>query len=132
MTRTHGEQVADTENLRELHGALLSTQRVEQFLHEMAVMAARLAGGLSCGMTMQPSGRPVTGACSDQVAARGDEGPYEIDDRPGRPGLHGVPVVPAPAADRGRQAGRRPQPVFAPGLGLRYRRGASGGEFRGE
>ena len=40
----------------------------------MAVMAARLvSGGLSCGMTMQPSGRPVTVACSDQVAARVDE-----------------------------------------------------------
>lgn len=65
MTRTHGEEVADTGNLRELHGALLSTQSVEQFLHEMAVMAARLVGGgLSCGMTMQPSGRPVTVALS--------------------------------------------------------------------
>jgi GAF domain-containing protein len=82
MTRTHGEEVADTENLRELHGALLSTQSVEQFLHEMAVMAARLAGGLSCGMTMQPSGRPVTVACSDQVAARVDEVQYELDDGP--------------------------------------------------
>jgi GAF domain-containing protein len=83
MTRTHGEEVADTENLRELHGALLSTQSVEQFLHEMAVMAARLVGGgLSCGMTMQPSGRPVTVACSDQVAAQVDEVQYELDDGP--------------------------------------------------
>ena len=83
MTRTHGEEVADTENLRELHGALLSTESVEQFLHEMAVMAARLVGGgLSCGMTMQPSGRPVTVACSDQVAARVDEVQYELDDGP--------------------------------------------------
>jgi len=83
MTRTHGEEVADTENLKELHGALLSTESVEQFLHEMAVMAARLVGGgLSCGMTMQPSGRPVTVACSDQVAARVDEVQYELDDGP--------------------------------------------------
>ncbi len=83
MTRTHGEEVADTGNLRELHGALLSTQSVEQFLHEMAVMAARLVGGgLSCGMTMQPSGRPVTVACSDRVAARVDEVQYELDDGP--------------------------------------------------
>ena len=83
MTRTHGEEVAETENLRELHGALLSTQSVEQFLHEMAVMAARLVGGgLSCGMTMQPSGRPVTVACSDQIAARVDEVQYELDDGP--------------------------------------------------
>jgi hypothetical protein len=45
MTREHGEAVADTANLKDLHGALLSTQSVEQFLHEMAVMAARLVGG---------------------------------------------------------------------------------------
>jgi len=83
MTREYGEDVIDTANLKDLHGALLSTQSVEQFLHEMAVMAARLVGGgLSCGMTMQPSGRPVTVACSDQVAARVDEVQYELDDGP--------------------------------------------------
>jgi hypothetical protein len=83
MTRTHGEEVADTENLRELHGALLGTQSVEQFLHEMAAMAARLVGGgLSCGMTMQPSGKPVTVACSDRVAAQVDEVQYELDEGP--------------------------------------------------
>jgi GAF domain-containing protein len=83
MTTEHGEEAPDTANLRELHGALLSTQSVEQFLHEMAVMAARLTGGgLSCGMTMQPSGRPVTVACSDQIAARVDEVQYELDDGP--------------------------------------------------
>jgi GAF domain-containing protein len=83
MTREHGEGITDTEDLTELHGALLSTQSVEQFLHEMAVMAARrVGGGLSCGMTMQPSGRPVTVACSDQVAARVDEVQYELDDGP--------------------------------------------------
>src|SRR5258705_12898217 len=88
MTRTHGEEVVDTGNLRDLHGALLSTQSVEQFLHEMAVMAARLVGGgLSCGMTMQPSGRPVTVACSDQGAPRVDEVQYELDDGPGLPAM---------------------------------------------
>jgi GAF domain-containing protein len=83
MTREHGDDITDTGHLRELHGALLSTESVEQFLHEMAVMAARLGrGGLSCGMTMQPSGQPVTVACSDQVAARVDEVQYELDDGP--------------------------------------------------
>src|SRR5437868_11811316 len=81
--REHGEVITDTGDLRELHGALISTQGVEQFLHEMAVMAARRVGGaLSCGMTMQPSGRPVTVACSDEVAARVDEVQYELDDGP--------------------------------------------------
>ena len=83
MTREHGEVITDTGDLRELHGALLGTQSVEQFLHEMAAMAARLVGGgLSCGMTMQPSGKPVTVACSDRVAAQVDEVQYELDEGP--------------------------------------------------
>jgi len=93
MTREPGADVAtecagaldlrDAADLRELHGALLSTQSVDQFLHEMARLAAGLVrGGLSCGMTMQPNGRPVTVACSDPVAARVDEVQYELDDGP--------------------------------------------------
>src|SRR5580658_3876591 len=71
------------EELKELHDALINTESVEQFLHEMAVLAARLVGGgLSCGMTMRPNGRPVTVACSDPVAARVDEVQYELDDGP--------------------------------------------------
>jgi transcriptional regulator with GAF, ATPase, and Fis domain len=87
MTRELGvedpAQCTEARELKELQGALLSTQSVDQFLHEMAVLAARLVrGGLSCGMTMQPHGRPVTVACSDQVAARVDEVQYELDDGP--------------------------------------------------
>src|ERR1700746_2717129 len=87
MTREPGAgstaECTDAEDLRELHGALLDTQSIEQFLHEMAVLAARLvSGGLSCGMTMQPDGRPVTVACSDPVAAQVDEVQYELDDGP--------------------------------------------------
>ncbi len=49
----------------------------------MAALDARTVGcGLSCGMTMQPHGRPVTVACSDLVAARVDEAQYELDDGP--------------------------------------------------
>jgi GAF domain-containing protein len=85
-----GELAADTaaawtdaENLKNLQDALLSTQSVEQFLHELAELAARLSdGGLSCGMTMQPSGRPVTMACSDPLAAQVDEVQYQLDDGP--------------------------------------------------
>jgi GAF domain-containing protein len=72
-----------TGEFRELQDALLRTESVEQFLHEMAVLAARLVGGgLSCGMTMRSNGRPVTVACSDPVAARVDEVQYELDDGP--------------------------------------------------
>jgi GAF domain-containing protein len=70
-------------NIRELHRALLSTQGVEDFLHELAVLAARLVrGGLSCGMTMPPDGKTPTVACSDPLAARVDEVQYELDDGP--------------------------------------------------
>ena len=121
-------EFTDAGDLKELHGALLSTQSVEQFLHEMAVLTAGLvSGGLSCGMTMEPNGRPLTVACSDEVAVRVDEVQYELDDGPC---LHAMrdghmvriedtrrrrtgpssrlrrlardPVVPGPAAERRR------------------------------
>ena len=93
MTREPGAGIAteragaadlrDAADLRELHGALLGTQSIDEFLHEMARLAAGLVrGGLSCGMTMQPNGKPVTVACSDPVAARVDEVQYELDDGP--------------------------------------------------
>jgi GAF domain-containing protein len=72
-----------TAEFKELQNALLNTDSVEQFLHEMAVLAARLVeGGLSCGMTMRSNGRPVTVACTDPVAAKVDEAQYELDDGP--------------------------------------------------
>ena len=71
------------EDFRELQEALVHAESVEQFLHEMAVLAARLVGGgLSCGMTMRSNGRPVTVACSDPVAAAVDAVQYEIDSGP--------------------------------------------------
>jgi len=72
-----------TADFIELQDALLNTESVEEFLHEMAMLAAGLvSGGLSCGMTMRPDGRPVTVACSDPVAARVDGVQYELDDGP--------------------------------------------------
>ncbi len=83
MKEEHGAEFTADGSLRELHAALLSTEGVEEFLHETAVLAAGLVpGGLSCGMTMQPNGRPLTVACSDPVAARVDEVQYELDDGP--------------------------------------------------
>lgn len=38
------EEFTDADDLKELHGALLSTQSVEQFLHEMAVLASMIQG----------------------------------------------------------------------------------------
>ena len=83
MKEAGGAEFTGEGNLGQLHRALLSTEGVEEFLHAMAVLAAGLVhGGLSCGMTMQPNGRPVTVACSDPVAARVDEVQYELDDGP--------------------------------------------------
>jgi GAF domain-containing protein len=83
LKEEHVAEFSADGNLRELHQALLSTEGIEEFLHEMAVLAAGLVrDGLSCGMTMQPNGRPVTVACSDPVAARVDEVQYELDDGP--------------------------------------------------
>jgi GAF domain-containing protein len=98
MTQEHEADVngefAAAVNLRELHGALLSTQGVEEFLHEMAMLAARLVrGGLACGMTIQPNGKPVAVACSDPLAARVDGVQYELDDGPSLHAMRGGQVV---------------------------------------
>ena len=67
----------------ELQRALLGTQTIEQFLQEVALLAARLVpDGMSCGMTMQPNGRPVTVACSDELASQVDELQYQRGDGP--------------------------------------------------
>jgi len=70
-------------NIRNLHQALLSTQGVAEFLHEMAILAARLAGaGLYSGMIVRPDGKRATVACSDPLTARVDEMQYELGDGP--------------------------------------------------
>jgi GAF domain-containing protein len=70
-------------DLAELQDALLGSDSIEQFLHELAVLAAGLVtSGVSCGMTIGPKGRPVTVACSDPEAARVDEVQYELNDGP--------------------------------------------------
>lgn len=81
-------------DLKGLQDALLSTQSVEQFLHELAELAARLGSAdLSCGMTMQPGGRPVTVACSDPLAAQVDEVQYQLDDGPCLHAMRGNRIV---------------------------------------
>jgi GAF domain-containing protein len=70
-------------DLTELQKALLGTQSLEQFLQELATLAARLVtDGLSCGMTMRATGRPATVACSDPLASEIDEVQYQLDDGP--------------------------------------------------
>jgi transcriptional regulator with GAF, ATPase, and Fis domain len=58
-----------------LHEALLKSDTVEQFLHELAVLAARVVSeGMSCGMALRQRGRApkTTTACSDPLASAAD------------------------------------------------------------
>jgi GAF domain-containing protein len=67
-----------------LQNALLNTDNVEQFLHELVVLATRVVtDGMSCGMTLRQRGRPpVTAACSDPLASQADEAQYRTGDGP--------------------------------------------------
>jgi GAF domain-containing protein len=72
-------------NIAELQQVMLDSENVRDLLGEMARQAARLVPeGLSCGMTVQDRGRrrPVTVACSDDVASKADEAQYESDAGP--------------------------------------------------
>jgi GAF domain-containing protein len=71
-------------DLVELQNALLNTDSVEQFLHELAVLAARtVRDGMSCGMTLRPHGRPTpVSACSDPLASEADRVQMRIGDGP--------------------------------------------------
>jgi len=97
-----GSDVPD--NLTDLQKALLSTQTLEQFLQELATVAARLVtGGLSCGMTVRSNGRPATVACSDPLASEIDEVQYRLDDGPCLHAMRsGEPVTIDDTGDRGQ------------------------------
>jgi transcriptional regulator with GAF, ATPase, and Fis domain len=72
------------EDLQGLQNALLNTDSVEQFLHELAVLSAQAMDGvMSCGMSLRQKGRPqsVT-ASSDPLASAADEVQYQTGDGP--------------------------------------------------
>src|ERR1700758_552559 len=77
-----------------LQNALLNTDNIEQFLHELAVLSTRvITDGLSCGMTFRQGGRsPITAACTDPLAAAVDDVQYQTGYGPCLHALrHGVP-----------------------------------------
>jgi GAF domain-containing protein len=80
------EEPAEPEvGITDLLQVMLDTENVQDFLAELARQAAGLVPeGLSCGMTVQERGRrrPVTVACSDDVAREADEAQYESDAGP--------------------------------------------------
>ena len=71
-------------DLAGLQDALLNTDSVEQFLHELAVLAARtVSEGMSCGLAMRHRGRPVpVSACSDPLASEADRLQIQLGDGP--------------------------------------------------
>jgi len=71
-------------DLRELHNALLNTDGVEQFLHELAVLAARTVGdSMSCGMALRQRGRAASvSACTDPLASEADRLQVQSGDGP--------------------------------------------------
>ena len=72
-------------SITELQAVLLGTESIDGFLQELASLAARELGeGLSCGITLQPDGRPLTVASSDANAAQIDELQYGLDHGPDR------------------------------------------------
>ena len=72
------------EDLAGLQDALLHTESVEQFLHELAELSTRaVADGLCCGMTLRQHGRPpATAACTDPLASQADDVQYRTGDGP--------------------------------------------------
>jgi GAF domain-containing protein len=70
-------------SIAELQAVLLGTENIDGFLRELAAMAARELGpGLSCGITLQPNGSPLTVASSDANAAQVDELQYRLGHGP--------------------------------------------------
>ena len=73
-------------DLAGLQNALLETDTVEQFLHELAVLAARAVGdsdAMSCGMALRRRGSAAsTTACSDPLASQADRVQYQSGDGP--------------------------------------------------
>jgi GAF domain-containing protein len=80
------------EDLAGLQNALLNTDSVEQFLHELAVLAARAVGdGMSCGMALRQRGRPTpVSACTDPLASEADRLQTQAGDGPALRALRDV------------------------------------------
>ena len=67
----------------ELQQLLLATANIDEFLHQLAGLAAALLPGeLSCGITMPRDHRPITVASSDARANQVDEIQYNHDKGP--------------------------------------------------
>lgn len=83
-------------DLAGLQKALLNTDSVEQFLHELAMLAARtVSDGMSCGMALRQGGRAsYATACSDPLASEADRVQHQAGEGPALEALRlGRPVL---------------------------------------
>jgi GAF domain-containing protein len=76
-----------SEDFAGLQTALLNTDTVEQFLHELAILAVRAVGDaddtMSCGMALRQRGRPASAtACSDPLASAADRVQHQSGEGP--------------------------------------------------
>lgn len=108
-------------DLAGLQNALLNTETVEQFLHEIAVLAARvISDGIACGLALRQPGRPVATSCSDPLAAEADAVQVQAEDGPAVYALrHAAPAL---VADTGadRRWPRFSRQAAALGIGSCY------------
>jgi putative methionine-R-sulfoxide reductase with GAF domain len=81
-------------SIAELQRLLVATEGVEDFLQGLASLAAGLlSDGLSCGVAVEADGKPVTAACSDEVASQIDEVQYLLGEGPCLSALRGQKVI---------------------------------------
>jgi GAF domain-containing protein len=73
-------------DLAGLQSALLSTDSLEQFLHELAVLARRtVSDGMACAIAVRQRKRQVSAtACSDPLASAAEQAQTEAGDGPTR------------------------------------------------
>jgi GAF domain-containing protein len=82
-------------DLAGLQNALLTTETVEQFLHELAVLATRTVSvDMSCGTALRQRARPASAtACTDPAAAEADQVQFQDGTGPAVHALrHGEPA----------------------------------------
>jgi putative methionine-R-sulfoxide reductase with GAF domain len=98
-------------SVAELQRLLVATESVEDFLQGLAALAAGLlSDGLSCGVAVEADGKPVTAACSDEVASQIDEVQYLLGEGPCLVALRDQKVVSVEdTAQTGKWPGFAPQ-----------------------